>query len=196
MSCRQSGPITIRDLLSHTAGISYGTGRARRRGRMPASMAGISRTRPCRSPRSSRDGEAADGGAAGRAVRLWLQHRHSRRGGREAVGPVARRVPERAADRSARNDGHGVLPAAEKAERLAVVYSAKDGRPSARPRRAACRARDISARAHYLSGPCKAFAGGAGLLSTARDYSRFLEMLLTRRRPSMASATCRARASS
>ncbi|RYG30798.1 MAG: class C beta-lactamase-related serine hydrolase, partial [Burkholderiales bacterium] len=29
----------------------------------------------------------------------------------------------------------------------------------------------------YAGGPCKAFAGGAGLLSTAGDYSRFLEML-------------------
>ena len=29
---------------------------------------------------------------------------------------------------------------------------------------------------HYVEGPRKNFAGGAGLLSTARDYARFLEM--------------------
>ena len=29
----------------------------------------------------------------------------------------------------------------------------------------------------YLDGPCKAFAGGAGLVSTAADYANFLEML-------------------
>jgi CubicO group peptidase (beta-lactamase class C family) len=29
---------------------------------------------------------------------------------------------------------------------------------------------------HYVDGPRKNFAGGAGLLSTARDYARFLEM--------------------
>ena len=30
---------------------------------------------------------------------------------------------------------------------------------------------------HYVEGPRKSFAGGAGLLSTAHDYSRFLEMI-------------------
>jgi CubicO group peptidase (beta-lactamase class C family) len=30
---------------------------------------------------------------------------------------------------------------------------------------------------HYVDGPRKNFAGGAGLLSTARDYARFLEMI-------------------
>ena len=30
---------------------------------------------------------------------------------------------------------------------------------------------------HYVAGPCRAFSGGAGLISTARDYARFLEML-------------------
>jgi CubicO group peptidase (beta-lactamase class C family) len=29
----------------------------------------------------------------------------------------------------------------------------------------------------YVGGPCRAFSGGAGLLSTAGDYGRFLEML-------------------
>ncbi len=31
---------------------------------------------------------------------------------------------------------------------------------------------------HYIDGPRKNFSGGAGLVSTARDYSRFLQMLL------------------
>ena len=31
---------------------------------------------------------------------------------------------------------------------------------------------------HYMDGPRKNFSGGAGLVSTARDYSRFLQMLL------------------
>jgi CubicO group peptidase (beta-lactamase class C family) len=30
---------------------------------------------------------------------------------------------------------------------------------------------------HYVDGPRQSFSGGAGLLSTARDYARFLEML-------------------
>jgi CubicO group peptidase (beta-lactamase class C family) len=30
---------------------------------------------------------------------------------------------------------------------------------------------------HYVDGPRRSFAGGAGLLSTIRDYARFLEMI-------------------
>jgi CubicO group peptidase (beta-lactamase class C family) len=30
---------------------------------------------------------------------------------------------------------------------------------------------------HYIDGPRKSFAGGAGLTSTAHDYARFLEMI-------------------
>ena len=33
---------------------------------------------------------------------------------------------------------------------------------------------------HYVDGPRTSFAGGAGLLSTARDYATFLQMLLDR----------------
>jgi CubicO group peptidase (beta-lactamase class C family) len=56
-------------------------------------------------------------------------------------------------------------------DRLAVVYSSgADGtisRAEEGPR----------GQGHYVDGPRKSFAGGAGLLSTARDYSRFLEMI-------------------
>ena len=31
---------------------------------------------------------------------------------------------------------------------------------------------------HYVTGPRKSFSGGAGLISTAQDYGRFLQMLL------------------
>jgi CubicO group peptidase (beta-lactamase class C family) len=62
------------------------------------------------------------------------------------------------------------LPPAQK-DRLAVVYAAKDGKIE--------RATDPkTGQGHYVEGPRVAFAGGAGLLSTARDYGRFLQMLL------------------
>jgi CubicO group peptidase (beta-lactamase class C family) len=56
-------------------------------------------------------------------------------------------------------------------ERLAAVYaSGDDGR--------AVRAPDgARGQGAYVEGPRRSFAGGAGLLSTARDYSRFLEMI-------------------
>ena len=35
----------------------------------------------------------------------------------------------------------------------------------------------VRGQGHYVDGPRKSFAGGAGLASTARDYARFLEMI-------------------
>ena len=33
---------------------------------------------------------------------------------------------------------------------------------------------------HYVEGPRRSFSGGAGIVSTARDYARFLQMMLNR----------------
>jgi CubicO group peptidase (beta-lactamase class C family) len=59
----------------------------------------------------------------------------------------------------------------EQRPRLAAVYaSGEDGR--------IVRAPDGSkGQGAYADGPRRSFAGGAGLLSTARDYARFLEMI-------------------
>jgi CubicO group peptidase (beta-lactamase class C family) len=62
------------------------------------------------------------------------------------------------------------LPADQR-QRLAAVYSSgPDGRIT--------RAGDgPTGQGAYVDGPRRSFAGGAGLLSTARDYARFLEMI-------------------
>jgi CubicO group peptidase (beta-lactamase class C family) len=68
-------------------------------------------------------------------------------------------------------DTHFYLPRAKR-DRLAVVYSATpDG---------IARAGDNGSigQGAYVDGPRKSFSGGAGLLATARDYARFLQMLL------------------
>jgi CubicO group peptidase (beta-lactamase class C family) len=67
-------------------------------------------------------------------------------------------------------DTHFYLPP-EKRERLAVLYgSDKGGR--------AVRMDDgPKGQGMYVDGPRKAFGGGAGLISTARDYATFLEAL-------------------
>ena len=59
----------------------------------------------------------------------------------------------------------------DQAGRLATVYmSGPDGR--------ILRAPDGSrGQGHYVTGPRRNFAGGAGLVSTAGDYGRFLEMI-------------------
>jgi len=59
-----------------------------------------------------------------------------------------------------------------KTSRLAVVYSIKDGKLE----RAADPGLGVG-QGHYVNDPRKSFSGGAGLLSTARDYARFLQML-------------------
>jgi CubicO group peptidase (beta-lactamase class C family) len=67
-------------------------------------------------------------------------------------------------------DTYFFLPADQRA-RLATVYASG---PDSTIVRAPEGARG---QGHYVDGPRKSFAGGAGLVSTARDYARFLEMI-------------------
>ncbi len=62
------------------------------------------------------------------------------------------------------------VPAAEKA-RLAAVYESDANGKAVRA------AEGSRGQGHYVDGPRKSFAGGAGLTSTAADYARFLEMI-------------------
>ena len=67
-------------------------------------------------------------------------------------------------------DTHFFLPA-EKKPRLVTVYaSGADGLAMRAPE-------GQRGQGHYADGPRRNFSGGAGLLSTARDYTRFLEMV-------------------
>jgi CubicO group peptidase (beta-lactamase class C family) len=68
------------------------------------------------------------------------------------------------------DDTHFYLPP-EKRSRLAAVYAA-DGDTVIRA------SDDNFGQGHYVDGPRKSYSGGAGLLSTASDYARFLQMLL------------------
>jgi CubicO group peptidase (beta-lactamase class C family) len=70
-------------------------------------------------------------------------------------------------------DTHFYLPE-NKASRLATVYSATTNRGIER----APDPGEGVGQGHYVKGPRKSFSGGAGLLSTAEDYARFLQMLL------------------
>jgi CubicO group peptidase (beta-lactamase class C family) len=59
----------------------------------------------------------------------------------------------------------------EKRDRLAVVYAATDTGIVRAPE-------PQRGQGEYVDGPRRCFSGGAGLLSTASDYARFLQMLL------------------
>src|SRR5205814_3210090 len=69
------------------------------------------------------------------------------------------------------NDTYFFVPAANR-DRVVAVYASDSAGGIARapegPR----------GQGHYVDGPRRSFSGGAGLVSTARDYARLLQMLL------------------
>lgn len=171
-------PITIRDLLSHSAGISYGSGPAEKAWRdagifgwyfadKTETVADVVKRMPAL-PMAAQPGEA------------WVYGYNT-----DILGVVVETLSgqsldvffrERLTNPLGMNDTSFCLPPA-KSSRLAVVYSAKDGKSERAADPGAWVGSGHIGQGHYANGPCKAFAGGAGLLSTARDYSRFLEML-------------------
>ena len=84
--------------------------------------------------------------------------------------PLDQFIATRITDPLGMKDTRFFLPPDQRA-RLATVYaSGPDGKIVRAPDGA-------RGQGHYVDGPRKSFAGGAGLLSTARDYARFLEMI-------------------
>jgi CubicO group peptidase (beta-lactamase class C family) len=171
-------PITIADLLTHTAGISYGTDLLvaslyAAKGLGPAAGNGwytADKTEPiCETmerlaslPFVAQPGEAYVYGYNTDILGCVVE---------KASGmPLDQFIRTRITGPLDMKDTRFFLPP-EQRERLAAVYgSGADGK--------IVRAPDGSkGQGHYVDGPKKSFAGGAGLLSTARDYARFLEMV-------------------
>jgi CubicO group peptidase (beta-lactamase class C family) len=169
-------PITIRDLLTHTAGISYGTqpevaALYEAKGLGPAAgfgwytadkeeSVGVTMERLGTLPFVAQPGEAYVYGYNTDILGAVVE---------KASGlPLDQFIRERITQPLGMKDTQFFLPPAEK-NRLATVYSSKYGQ-------AVRAAEGAKGQGHYVEGPRKSFAGGAGLLSTARDYARFLEM--------------------
>ena len=170
--------ITVRDLLTHTAGISYGTDPSvaalyEAKGLGPAAGAGWytadKNEAVCETmerlgtlPFVAQPGES------------WVYGYNT-----DVLGCIVEKVSGKPLDAYIRDhlttplgmkDTQFFLPPAQR-ERLAAVYASNaDGKYM----RAADGSRGQGA---YVDGPRRNFAGGAGLLSTARDYARFLEAM-------------------
>ena len=168
----------MRDLLSHTAGISYGTDPSVRdlyeaKGLGPAAGAGwytadkdetICETmeRLGTLPFVAQPGES------------WVYGYNT-----DVLGCIVEKVSGVPLDAYIRDhitaplgmkDTQFFLPPAQR-DRLAAVYSSNaDGKYVRAPE-------GPRGQGAYVDGPRKNFAGGAGLLSTARDYARFLEVM-------------------
>ena len=167
-------PVTIRHLLTHTAGITYGGGTAAGEW-VDADITGwyfAHREEPIRETvrrMAALPFEAHPGD-------YWVYGYATDILG--AVVEVASGLPldeflrTRIFEPLGMADTHFYLPP-EKRDRLTVVYSAgEDG---------FTRAPDpggMVGQGAYVDGPRTSFSGGAGLLSTASDYGRFLQMLL------------------
>ena len=171
-------PITIQDLLTHTAGISYGTDKDvaalyEEKGLGPAAGNGwytADKAEPiCETmerlgtlPFVAQPGEAFVYGyntdilgcvvekASGMALDEFIRTR--------ITGPLLMK------------DTRFFVPPAD-SSRLAAVYSSGEGGLIVRAPEGA------KGQGAYVEGPRKSFAGGAGLTSTAHDYARFLEMI-------------------
>jgi CubicO group peptidase (beta-lactamase class C family) len=167
-------PITIRDLLTHTSGVSYG---------------GEAEVHDAYSAAGFNQWYFAD---KAEPIGFWIEKLatlpfESQPGERYVYGystDILGYVIERASGMTLErflttrileplkmSDTHFFLPPAKEA-RLATVYGrtatsglvrAPEGHPG---------------QGLYVRGPRAAFSGGAGLLSTAGDYARFLQMLL------------------
>lgn len=163
-------PITIRDLLRHTAGMTYGSGLAS----ADYKKAGLADwylldkqesleqmvNRLAALPLHGHPGEAFQYGYAtdvlGRVI--------------EVVSgmPLDRFIEQRITQPLGMVDTSFFLPP-EKTARLANVYGMEGGKLVLK---------ETAAKSDFVNGPKQLLSGGAGMLSTTTDYARLLQMLL------------------
>ncbi|MGD2218275.1 MAG: serine hydrolase domain-containing protein [Gemmatimonadales bacterium] len=166
-------PITVRDLLTHTSGINYGTGMVEAEYRQAGlyywyfadeeEPIGASIERLAGLPFVAQPGERWVYGFSTDVLGYLVEVLSGM--------TLAEFFQSRIFDPLGMRDTHFYLPTAKR-NRLAAVYQAtEDGRIVRAPD-------EGMGQGAYVEGPRLSYSGGAGLLSTAEDYGRFLQMLL------------------
>lgn len=163
-------PITIRNLLTHTAGLTYGDGPARELYEKANlygwyfanhnETIGQAMNRLATLPLNAEPGESWQYGFSTDVLGYLV----------EVISgmPLDKFFEERIFKPLKMSDTYFYLPP-EKASRLANLYGFQDGKLVLK---------ETAEKSDYVKGPRKCFSGGAGLLSTITDYGRLLQMLL------------------
>ena len=168
-------PVTIRDLLTHTAGIAYGYGPGGDRWR-DAGITGWYFAHRDEPIRATVDRMAALPFQAQPGERFVYGY------ATDILGALVEAVSGRTLDDFLRSrifepldmrDTHFYLPPGKEGRLAGVHGHDRDGKLVRSPE-----GPGMNTQGEYVTGPRASFSGGAGLLSTARDYARFLQMML------------------
>ncbi len=167
-------PVTIRDLLTHTSGIGYGEGVAADLWQK-ANIQGwyfADRDEPIQATVTRMAGLPFDAQPGEKFVYGYNT---------DILGALIEVISgesldvflkTRILDPLEMNDTHFYLPESKR-KRLTVVYSPSEGGLKKAPDPGG-----MTGQGAYVDGPRKCCSGGAGYLSTAPDYAKFLQMLL------------------
>lgn len=169
--------ITLRDLLTHSAGIGYGYGLAADKWKEANiqgwyfadrdELVGATIARMAKLPMEAHPGEKFVYGYNTDILGVVIE---------KASGKsLDEFITSRILTPLGMKDTHFYLPQ-NKVNRLAAVYGAYANKPLERSPDSG----GMSGQGLYVSGPRKSFSGGAGLLSTATDYAKFLQMMLNK----------------
>jgi CubicO group peptidase (beta-lactamase class C family) len=166
--------ITIRDLLTHTSGLSYGTGPAADKWKEATFTSWYFADR--NEPIAKSVARMASLPLDAQPGERWVYGYST-----DVLGAVIEKASGKPLDEFLRTSITQPLRMqdtqfyASKAQRdrLAVVYGAESGGLKRKPD-----GLEQTSQGAYVDGPRKSFAGGAGLTSTAGDYGRFLQMML------------------